>query len=115
MDQFSTSFSSSFSSEPPPSGSVLIPIMGSGSNSGPVYVSIFMMEDSGKPSNRVSTEYYNKPYLNKSEACSLLGWSDTTLDRLSNAYPFIKTKIPKTRSIIYIKEEIDKVIRGEYD
>ncbi len=115
MKQSLTPFSSSFSSEPPASGSLLIPIMGSGSNSGPVYVSFFMMEDSGKPSNRVSPEYYKKPYLNKVEACCLFGWSDTTLDRLSKAYPFIKTKIPKTKSIIYIKEEIEKVIRKEYD
>jgi hypothetical protein len=115
MTLFSTSFSSSFSSEPPVSGSLLIPIMGAGGNSAPVYLSLFVMEDSRKPSNRVSAEYYKKPWLTKSEVLQYLGYSATTLERLSIEYPFIKTKIPKTGCILFSREELDKIIRRYYD
>jgi hypothetical protein len=61
------------------------------------------------------TKYYLKQFLTKAETRNYLGCSDTSLDRLSKEYPMIKEKINQSRSVTYIREEIDKVIREEYD
>ncbi len=108
--------SCSLSSEPRYSGALMIPIIGSGSGVAPVFLSVYLSDcilyANIKHSKQVSSEYYLKQLLTKAEARNYLGCSDTSLDRLSKAYPMIKGKIG---TIVYNRIEIDNVINGMYN
>jgi hypothetical protein len=98
-------FSSSYSTEQFPSGIKFlpIPVAGSGVDFPPLYFSVFVREDD------------NKTWLSKREARKYLDCSDTTLNRLANLFPFIKSKISKSGGIFYNRIVIDEIIAGKYN